>query len=74
VSSSVWDSTIFATNFVQEVGKEVTVHMCVGNGNGAFVVSELVEALDRGSNVGGDTSKKQIEDARKAIVIDWNQT
>jgi len=73
VSSSVWDSTTFATNFVEEVGKEVTVRMCVGDGNGAFVVSELVEALDRGSNIEGD-ARKRIEDARMALKEWFDKT
>jgi len=73
VSSSVWDSTTFATNFVEEVGKEATVRMCVGDGNGAFVVSELIEALDRGSNVEGD-ARERVEGARKALKEWFDKT
>ena len=42
------DAAAFATQFVNIVGKDATVAMCVEDGNGAFVVAELCEALVRG--------------------------
>ena len=44
----VSDTAAFASQFVNIVGKDATVAMCVGDGNGAFVVAELCEALIRG--------------------------
>jgi pumilio family protein 6 len=44
----VSDAAAFASQFVNIVGKDATVAMCVGDGNGAFVVAELCEALVRG--------------------------
>ena len=44
----VSDTVSFASQFVSIVGKDATVTMCVGEGNGAFVVAELCEALVRG--------------------------
>ena len=41
------DTTVFASQFVDIVGDDATVAMCVGDGNGAFVVAELCEALVR---------------------------
>ena len=43
----VSDAAAFASQFVKIVGKDATVAMCVGDGNGAFVVAELCEALVR---------------------------
>jgi len=58
VPSSVWDGTEFGVWFVDLVGRDGTVGMCVGNGNGAFVVVELVEALNRREGeVAGKTVK-----------------
>ena len=45
----VSDAAAFASQFVNIVGKDATVAMCVGDGNGAFVVAELCEALLRGN-------------------------
>jgi len=45
----VSDAAAFASQFVNIVGKNATVAMCVGDGNGAFVVAELCEALVRGN-------------------------
>ncbi|KAF8067011.1 armadillo-type protein [Lyophyllum atratum] len=43
-----WDAGVFAAEFVTLVGKDVTIGMCtLGEGNGAFVVAELCEALIR---------------------------
>ncbi len=50
IQPSIWDSTAFASKFVRHVGKEATVGMCTGQGNGVFVVAELAEALLRGSS------------------------
>ena len=47
----VSDAAAFASQFVNIVGKDATVSMCVGDGNGAFVVAELCEALVRGDLV-----------------------
>ncbi|KAJ3513616.1 hypothetical protein NLJ89_g2848 [Agrocybe chaxingu] len=57
VPASLWDSTAFAQEFVKTVGREQTVGMCKGEGNGAFVVAELCDALLRG----------ETEDARKEV-------
>lgn len=43
----VSDAAAFASQFVNTVGMDATVAMCVGDGNGAFVVAELCEALIR---------------------------
>jgi pumilio family protein 6 len=43
----VSDTAAFASQFVNIVGKDATIAMCVGDGNGAFVVAELCEALMR---------------------------
>jgi len=56
----VSDAAVFASQFVNIVGKEATVNMCVGDGNGAFVVAELCEALVRGDLV-----------EEKATVKEW---
>ncbi|CAA7263624.1 unnamed protein product [Cyclocybe aegerita] len=48
VPTSLWDSTVFAQEFVKTVGRDQTVGMCRGEGNGAFVVAELCDALLRG--------------------------
>lgn len=48
VPEAQWDSSAFADAFVRGVGREPTVAMCTGNGNGAFLVAELCEALLRG--------------------------
>ena len=56
VDDSIWDSSKFAALFVDVVGSEAIVTMCVGDGNGAFVVAELFEALARG---GENTSKER---------------
>ncbi|PPR04486.1 hypothetical protein CVT24_013095 [Panaeolus cyanescens] len=48
VPASVWDSTEFAAQFVEVVGKETTLGFCTGKGSGVFVVAELCEALVRG--------------------------
>ena len=53
-------ASTFASHFVQIVGKDATVAMCVGDGNGAFVVAELCEALIR-----GDLTEE------KGIVKEW---
>ena len=53
-------TSTFASHFVQIVGKDATVAMCVGDGNGAFVVAELCEALIR-----GDLTEE------KGIVKEW---
>ena len=68
--------------FVNEVGKDTTVGVCLGTGNGAFVVAELVEALNRGLGEGGnqdgasgerkqgsreEKEKVGVEDARKTV-------
>jgi pumilio family protein 6 len=53
VPSTAWDSSAFADKFVRVVGQEPTVAMCVGNGNGAFIVAELCEALLRGEQTYG---------------------
>jgi pumilio family protein 6 len=50
IQPSIWDSTAFASKFVRQVGEKATVGMCTGQGNGAFVVAELAEALLRGSS------------------------
>ncbi|KAG5719378.1 Pumilio like proteiny domain family member [Termitomyces sp. T112] len=43
-----WDTGLFAEEFVKIVGKDVALGMCtLGEGNGAFVVAELCEALFR---------------------------
>ncbi|KAH9475808.1 Pumilio homology domain family member 6 [Psilocybe cubensis] len=47
VPTTSWDSSVFANQFLKIVGREATVSMCQGNGNGAFVVAELCEALIR---------------------------
>ncbi|KAF8965483.1 armadillo-type protein [Flammula alnicola] len=53
VPTTSWDSSVFADQFVRVVGPEPSVAMCVGNGNGAFLIAELCEALIRGeSNYG----------------------
>jgi len=44
----VSDTAVFASQFVKTVGRDATVAICVGDGNGAFVVAELCEALVRG--------------------------
>ncbi|KAJ7718348.1 hypothetical protein B0H16DRAFT_1797584 [Mycena metata] len=44
--SPAWDGGALTVKFVEEVGKEVVVAMCMkGERNGAFVVAELCEAL-----------------------------
>ncbi|KAF8154852.1 armadillo-type protein [Crassisporium funariophilum] len=48
VPTTSWDPAVFAAQFVNVLGQEATVAMCVGAGNGAFVVAELCEALIRG--------------------------
>ena len=72
----MWDGTTFAVRFANEVGKDGTVGMCVGRGNGAFVVAELVEALNRGlqgeveGEKGSEDGRKKrgdIEEARKTV-------
>ncbi|KAG6889424.1 hypothetical protein C0995_001191 [Termitomyces sp. Mi166 len=43
-----WDAGLFAEEFVKVVGKDVAIGMCtLGEGNGAFVVAEMCEALIR---------------------------
>ena len=74
VPSGVWDGTTFAVRFVNEVGRDGTVGMCVGRGNGAFVVAELVEALNRGlkdeveGQKGSEDGKKKRGDIEEARV------
>ena len=53
-------TSAFDSHFVQIVGKDATVAMCVGDGNGAFVAAELGEALIRGDLTG-----------EKGIVKEW---
>ncbi|KJA17660.1 hypothetical protein HYPSUDRAFT_191994 [Hypholoma sublateritium FD-334 SS-4] len=59
VPSTSWDSSAFADKFVRTVGQEPTVTMCVGNGNGAFIVAELCEALIRGESTYGRQKVKE---------------
>ncbi len=59
VPSTSWDSSAFADKFVRTVGQEPTVAMCVGNGNGAFIVAELCEALIRGESTYGRQKVKE---------------
>ncbi|KAF9527234.1 armadillo-type protein [Crepidotus variabilis] len=47
VPTSMWDSCKFAIDFIEVVGQEEIVTMCVGRGNGTFVVAEMMEALIR---------------------------
>ncbi|KAF9463742.1 armadillo-type protein [Collybia nuda] len=55
-----WDAGVFAAEFVQLVGEDVGVGMCVcGDGNGAFVVAELCEALMR--ETGREDARKQVK-------------
>lgn len=61
--SAVWDGTKFGVSFVEQVGRDGTVGMCVGRGNGAFVVVELVEALNRREG----ESEDEVEVARKTV-------
>jgi pumilio family protein 6 len=70
VPSVMWDATTFAVEFVNEVGREATVGMCVGKGNGAFVVAELVEALNRGLVEGEEGRKREIGEALGRLK-DW---
>lgn len=78
-----WDATAFATEFVRAVGEEVTVAMCAeGEGNGAFVVAELCEALIRDPGKEerttvkrwfGDVAKKAVEEGKakgKKVLLD----
>ena len=53
------DTADFASQFVNIVGMTATVAMCVGDGNGAFVVAELCEALVRGNLVEEKAKVKQ---------------
>ncbi|KAF9479209.1 ARM repeat-containing protein [Pholiota conissans] len=59
VPTTSWDSSAFADKFVRVVGPEPTVAMCVGNGNGAFIVAELCEALIRGEQNYGRQKVKE---------------
>lgn len=59
VPTSSWDTSVFASEFVTVVRREQIVAMCVGNGNGAFVVAELCEALIRGDVATGRKSVKE---------------
>ncbi|KAG6810840.1 hypothetical protein H0H92_010104 [Tricholoma furcatifolium] len=67
-----WDAGAFAAEFVTIVGKDVTLGMCtLGEGNGAFVVAELCEALVReGKKRSGERKKVKEwfgDEARVAI-------
>jgi len=67
---SVWDATAFAVKFVDEVGEEGVIGMCVGKeGNGTFVVAELVEALNRGLLLEGERKEEEVELAREKIKV-----
>ncbi|KAL0959125.1 hypothetical protein HGRIS_014419 [Hohenbuehelia grisea] len=62
--ASGWDAQSFAVQFVDIVGHDVCVAMCTkGEGNGAFVVAELCEALC------GDGADQ--DDAARAQVKGW---
>ena len=78
-----WDTAAFAAGFVRAVGQEVTVAMCAqGEGNGAFVVAELCEALMRDSGSEerttvkgwfGDAVRKAVEEGKakgKKVLLD----
>ena len=70
VSSASWDTSAFAIMFMNEVGRDATIAMCLGTGNGAFVVAELVEALNRGLGEGGIQEGRErvgVEEARKTV-------
>lgn len=58
VPTASWDSSVFANQFLKVVGREPTVSMCLGSGNGAFVVAELCEALVRAEAVDGRRTLK----------------
>lgn len=58
VPSSLWNSTQFAVDFVDIIGQEEAVKMCLGQGNGTFVVAELMEALMRGGDAKGVTKAR----------------
>ncbi|KAJ6617539.1 puf family RNA-binding protein [Mycena sp. CBHHK59/15] len=62
-----WDATVFATQFVDTVGKEVCVEMCTkGERNGAFVLAELCEALNA---PGGEAARKTMKSWFSADVV-----
>lgn len=60
-----WDAAAFSSAFLDGLGRETVVGMCVeGQGNGAFVIAELCEELARedGSQEGSDkgTARKKL--------------
>ncbi|KAG5635330.1 hypothetical protein H0H81_011704 [Sphagnurus paluster] len=80
-----WDASAFAAEFVMLVGKDVSIGMCtMGEGNGAFVIAELCEALIREGDKRavertkvkgwfGDDVKKAIEEGTakgKKVLVD----
>jgi pumilio homology domain family member 6 len=64
----VSDAAAFASQFVNIVGKDATVAMCVGDGNGAFVVAELCEALLRGNLMEEKATVKKWFEGRVAEI------
>ncbi|KAG6884585.1 hypothetical protein C0993_009787 [Termitomyces sp. T159_Od127] len=54
-----WDASLFAKELVKVVGKDIVVGMCtLGEGNGAFVVAEMCEALIRDGEKSGEVRKE----------------
>ncbi|KAG5644467.1 hypothetical protein DXG03_008368 [Asterophora parasitica] len=65
-----WDAGAFAAEFVNIIGKDVTIGMCtLGEGNGAFVVAELLETLIRG----GDKSTIEREKVKGWFGVEANK-
>ncbi|KAF8801167.1 ARM repeat-containing protein [Phlegmacium glaucopus] len=69
----VLDAAAFASQFVKIVGKDATVAMCVGDGNGAFVVAELCEALVRGDLTEERVTVKEWFEAKVVQEIEAGQ-
>ncbi|KAG6889216.1 hypothetical protein C0992_006026 [Termitomyces sp. T32_za158] len=67
-----WDANLFAKELVKIVGKDVVVGMCtLGEGNGAFVVAEMCEALIRDGEKSEEVRKEVKgwfgDDVREAV-------
>jgi pumilio family protein 6 len=54
-----WDPEVFSQKFVDVVGKDLGVAMCVkGDRNGTFVIAELCERLMRAKSKGRESVKR----------------
>lgn len=57
-----WDARVFAEAFVDVVGEQVGVAMCIkGQRDGAFVIAELCEAFMRQENEGTKTARIKVK-------------